>query len=49
MCQDRIFIPVEDPDGGQYIWVVDKDAQGKVTEERTIGVRYVPLTNAPSR
>ena len=42
-----MFIPV----GGayeQHIWVIDKDESGKVTREKTMGVRYVPLTNAPS-
>ncbi|KAJ5046482.1 uncharacterized protein L3040_003725 [Drepanopeziza brunnea f. sp. 'multigermtubi'] len=44
----RIFIPVEDPNGGgQYIWIVEKDAQGEVTKKKTYGVRYVPLTDAP--
>ncbi|KAH7382791.1 protein-L-isoaspartate O-methyltransferase [Cadophora sp. MPI-SDFR-AT-0126] len=44
----RIFIPVEDfRGGGQYIWVVDKDANGTVTKKKTYGVRYVPLTDAP--
>lgn len=44
----RIFIPVEDPQGrGQWIWVVDKDKEGNVRKERTMGVRYVPLTDAP--
>jgi protein-L-isoaspartate(D-aspartate) O-methyltransferase len=44
----RIFIPVEDEKGrGQWIWVVDKDAQGKVSKERKEGVRYVPLCDAP--
>jgi protein-L-isoaspartate(D-aspartate) O-methyltransferase len=40
---------VEDPNGyGQWIWVVDKDKNGKVTKSRTMGVRYVPLTDAPT-
>jgi protein-L-isoaspartate(D-aspartate) O-methyltransferase len=49
----RMFIPVEESGGGglfggnQYIWVVDKDAKGKVTKKRDMGVRYVPLTDAP--
>ena len=50
----RLFIPVEESGGGhsffggnQYIWVVDKDVNGKVTRKRDIGVRYVPLTDAP--
>lgn len=45
----RMFIPVDDEDGwgGQWIWVVDKDKNGKVTRTRDMGVRYVPLTDAP--
>jgi len=44
----RIFIPVEDPNGfGQHIWVVDKNEKGEVTKKRTMGVRYVPLTDPP--
>lgn len=45
----RMFIPVEDKDGwgSQWIWVVDKDKDGKVTKRRDMGVRYVPLTDAP--
>ncbi|EPE26966.1 S-adenosyl-L-methionine-dependent methyltransferase [Glarea lozoyensis ATCC 20868] len=43
----RIFIPVEDSRGDQYIWIVDKDKEGKVTKKRSMGVRYVPLTDAP--
>jgi len=43
-----MFIPVEDPySAGQYIWVVDKDEKGEVTEKKLYGVRYVPLTDAP--
>ena len=53
----RMFIPVEDNGrnsggwggtGNQWIWVVDKDVNGKVTRKRDMGVRYVPLTDAPS-
>ena len=46
----RMFIPVEDSDGwgSQWIWVVDKDESGKVRRRRDMGVRYVPLTDAPS-
>ena len=45
----RMFIPVEDTDGwgSQWIWVVDKDKDGKVTRRKDMGVRYVPLTDAP--
>ncbi|POS80962.1 hypothetical protein DHEL01_v200635 [Diaporthe helianthi] len=47
----RMFIPVEDEEGGegQYIWAVDKDAEGVVTKKRLFGVRYVPLTDAPAQ
>ncbi|KAL8695393.1 MAG: hypothetical protein Q9218_000152 [Villophora microphyllina] len=41
----RLFIPVGT--GSQYIWVVDKDKDGKVKREKSFGVRYVPLTDAP--
>jgi len=47
----RLFIPVEDPTSGfgdQHIWIVDKDENGKVMKKRMYGVRYVPLTDAPS-
>lgn len=49
----RMFIPVDDEDddgsgtGGQHIWTVDKDAEGKVTKKKLFGVRYVPLTDRP--
>jgi protein-L-isoaspartate(D-aspartate) O-methyltransferase len=44
-----MFIPVEDSSrtGQQWIWVVDKDKDGHVKKEKTMGVRYVPLTDAP--
>ena len=41
----RLFIPVGEYT--QYIWVIDKDEEGKVTRRKDIGVRYVPLTDAP--
>ncbi|KAJ9604139.1 hypothetical protein H2200_011662 [Cladophialophora chaetospira] len=46
----RMFIPVEDEDGwgSQWIWVVDKDKDGKVSRKKDMGVRYVPLTDAPT-
>jgi protein-L-isoaspartate(D-aspartate) O-methyltransferase len=45
----RMFIPVEDRGGwgSQWIWVVDKDADGQITKRKDMGVRYVPLTDAP--
>ncbi|KAL9593157.1 MAG: hypothetical protein Q9179_006066 [Wetmoreana sp. 5 TL-2023] len=42
----RLFIPVGE--WSQYIWVVDKDKDGKVRREKSFGVRYVPLTDAPA-
>ncbi|KAH8175159.1 protein-L-isoaspartate(D-aspartate) o-methyltransferase (PCMT) domain-containing protein [Sarocladium implicatum] len=46
-----IFIPVNDDQYGdsQHVWKIEKDAQGKVSKTRLFGVRYVPLTDAPSR
>lgn len=47
-CPGRLFIPVEDGKSGeQWIWVVDKDGEGRVTRKREYGVRYVPLTDGP--
>lgn len=54
----RLFIPVESENsgtslsswglgGGQYIWVVDKKADGSVHKEKVFQVSYVPLTDAP--
>ncbi|KAI0508743.1 protein-L-isoaspartate O-methyltransferase-domain-containing protein [Xylaria bambusicola] len=45
----RMFIPVEDEGGMQYIWVVDKDVDGNIEKKRLYGVRYVPLTDAPRK
>lgn len=39
----RMFIPLGTDD--QAIYQVDKDAEGRVTETRLYGVRYVPLTD----
>ncbi|KAF9459669.1 protein-L-isoaspartate O-methyltransferase [Collybia nuda] len=39
----RIFIPVGT--FAQYIEHIDKDAEGKVTQKRIMGVSYVPLTD----
>jgi protein-L-isoaspartate(D-aspartate) O-methyltransferase len=54
----RMFIPVENeaPEAGlsrlgvgngQYIWVVDKKADGSIVKEKVFAVSYVPLTDAP--
>lgn len=42
-----MFIPVEE-NHEQNIYVVDKDGNGNVTKSKQYGVRYVPLTDAPS-
>ncbi|RMD41018.1 hypothetical protein DV735_g4133, partial [Chaetothyriales sp. CBS 134920] len=36
----RMFIPVDDNDGwgSQYIWVIDKDKDGKVSKKKDIGI-----------
>jgi protein-L-isoaspartate(D-aspartate) O-methyltransferase len=47
----RMFIPVEseDNDRQQYIWVIDRAADGTVEKKRIFAVAYVPLTDAPKR
>lgn len=39
-------MPVEENDL-QHIYVIDKAADGTVTKKKDMGVRYVPLTDAP--
>ncbi|EFC46004.1 predicted protein [Naegleria gruberi] len=39
----RLIIPVGDID--QHLMVIDKDINGKVTQKKVMGVRYVPLVN----
>lgn len=43
----RLFMPVGDS-GDQSIYVVDKKQDGTVEKKKLYGVRYVPLTDAPS-
>lgn len=43
----RLFIPVEE-DGLQHIYVIDKSEGGTVKKKKAMGVKYVPLTDAPS-
>ncbi|KAF4556308.1 Protein-L-isoaspartate(D-aspartate) O-methyltransferase-like protein [Elsinoe fawcettii] len=43
----RLFVPVEE-EYLQHIYVVDKDEKGEVKREKSMGVRYVPLTDAPA-
>lgn len=56
----RMFIPIDTENnggaaaslglgGGQYIWVVDKKADGSVHKEKVFQVSYVPLTDARQR
>lgn len=41
----RMMIPVGNQNESQFIYLVDKDSQGKVTLNKLIGVRYIPLTS----
>ena len=41
----RLVIPVDDKNGGQYINVIDKDKNGKISIRKELGVMYVPLTS----
>ena len=41
----RLVVPVGKPNEGQYIYIFDKDQNGKVTERKELSVRYVPLTD----
>ncbi|KAF2663591.1 PCMT-domain-containing protein [Microthyrium microscopicum] len=43
----RMFIPIEEKNGEQNIWIVDKDEDGQVERKKMFGVQYVPLTDAP--
>ena len=40
-----MFIPVGE--STQHIWIIDKDKNGQVKREKSLGVVYVPLTDAP--
>lgn len=41
----RMIIPVGPQFGDQYLMQVDKDKNGKITQKKILGVRYVPLVN----
>lgn len=41
-----MFIPVEGDDYNQYIYEVEKKADGTVEKRRKMAVMYVPLTDA---
>lgn len=40
----KLVIPVGESGGAQMLYVVEKDAAGKVTRRPILGVRFVPLT-----
>merc|ERR1711939_850814 len=42
-----MFVPIGEEE--QTVWLISKDADGRVDEEKLFGVRYVPLTDAPSQ
>jgi hypothetical protein len=39
------MIPVGEDDQTQYIYIIDKDFEGNLNENKGLGVRYVPLTS----
>ena len=41
----RLVIPVGEQGGDQYINIIDKDSNGKISIRKTLGVSYVPLTS----
>ena len=41
----RLFIPVGERYGQQYIWIIDKGEDGAIKRSKEYGVRYVPLTD----
>ena len=41
----RLVIPVGQQGGDQYINIIDKDKNGKISITKTLGVSYVPLTS----
>ncbi|MFQ5478987.1 MAG: protein-L-isoaspartate(D-aspartate) O-methyltransferase [Candidatus Binatia bacterium] len=48
-AEGRMVIPLEGITASwQWLWKITKDAQGKVTRERGMGVRFVPLTDRSS-
>ena len=37
------------PQGDQYIYIIDKDLNGKITYQKGLSVRYVPLTSVKNQ
>lgn len=44
-CNGRMFIPIGKRGGDQFIYIVDKDNNGKVTYKRILQVNYGMLTD----
>lgn len=45
----RLAIPVGGQNEGQYIYIIDKDKNGKLNTRKELSVRYVPLTDAQAQ
>ena len=43
----RLVIPLDEPQGVQSLFVIDKDVRGTVTRRKVLDVRFVPLTRRP--
>ena len=42
----RMFIPVGGQYESQWIYIIDKDSKGNISQNRVLSVNYVPLTDA---
>ena len=42
----KLVIPVEEEDGNQYIYIIDKGKNCKITKNKGLSVSYAPLTSA---
>ena len=42
----RMFIPVGGQNEAQWIYIIDKDSKGNLSQNRVLSVNYVPLTDA---
>ena len=45
----RLVIPVGEEGGTQFIYIIDKDKNGKITQNKGLCVSYVPLTSAENQ
>ena len=41
-----MFIPVGGQNEAQWIYIIDKDSKGNISQNRVLSVNYVPLTDA---